>query len=165
MILEDKDDRDVIAYAFRYTLGRHSYAPSLMRNKLDKIWDQLYEEDRNQILKEIEEHRVRLDRMYEGKKTDFDTKYDLSEWVAWREKKLSKVETPVEDDIRFDGDIDKMDKPSAKRVLKLFCETPGKELDPECQRYMTAYGRRFGGCGEVYIAAIAEYVRNNPELP
>ena len=88
MILNGKYDRDVIIYAFRYTLGRHSYAPSLMRDKLDEVWEQLDECDRNQILKEVGEHKEHTERISEKSGMDFNTTYDLSEWLSWREKKM-----------------------------------------------------------------------------
>ena len=88
MILNGKYDRDIIIYAFRYTLGRHSYAPSLMRDKLDEVWDQLDEWDRDQILKEIGKYKEYIERIYGKKEMDFNTTYDLSEWLFWREKKM-----------------------------------------------------------------------------
>lgn len=62
------------------------------------------------------------------------------------------------DGIEFNGDINKLDQEGHKEVMKLFCDTPGNELDEECRRYMTAYSQKYGMCGEVLIAAISEYV-------
>jgi hypothetical protein len=88
MILDKEFDRDIIIYAFRYTLGRHSYAPGLMRGKLDEIWDQISQGDKTLILREIEEHAKFIGMIYDGKTmTAMDT-YDLNEWLVWRERKM-----------------------------------------------------------------------------
>ena len=90
MILDKEFDRDIVIYAFRYTLGRHSYAPGLMRDKLDEIWDQISQGDKDLILREIKEHREFMYRLY----PDYDTKapkmeqYDLQAWIDWRERKM-----------------------------------------------------------------------------
>lgn len=90
MILDSEFDRDVIIYAFRYTLGRHSYAPGLMRDKLDELWDQLHDFDKELILREIVEHKEFLERINKDKKWSFNDDYDLKEWVSWREQRIFK---------------------------------------------------------------------------
>jgi hypothetical protein len=52
MKLDAQFDRDIIIYAFRYALTRNSYAPSLMRAKLDEVWSQLENWDKEQIIDE-----------------------------------------------------------------------------------------------------------------
>jgi hypothetical protein len=79
----------------------------------------------------------------------------------YRENLTSKEEEKMlvsTDGIEFNGDINKLDQEGHKEVMKLFCDTPGNELDAECRRYMAAYSQRYGMCGEVLIAAISEYV-------
>ena len=88
MILDKQFDRDLIIYAFRYTLGRHSYAPGLMMRKLEELWSQLTFGDKELILREIQEHEQYINRIYVGKEKDFNGTYDLNEWVHWRIKML-----------------------------------------------------------------------------
>ena len=90
MILDTEFDRDVIIYAFRYTLGRHSYAPSLMRGKLDEIWSQLSDGDKELILREIEEHRNYIFRVFPNYDSSAPKmeQYDLQAWIDWRNRKM-----------------------------------------------------------------------------
>ena len=78
MILDKQFDRDVIIYAYRYTLGRHSYAPGLMRDKLDEIWDQLSDGDKNLIIHEAEDH-IRCEIEF----GDDTFKHDYLGWKDW----------------------------------------------------------------------------------
>jgi hypothetical protein len=59
----------------RYTLKRHTYAPELMRDKLDEIWDQLKEFDRKAIIDEIIEYS------YFGS-TEME-RSDYGKWQMW----------------------------------------------------------------------------------
>ena len=90
MILNKEFDRDIIIYAFRYTLGRHSYAPSLMRSKLDEIWDQISDGDKQIIYKDIEEHMryIYLSRPDPCSAIAILERDDLREWMDWRERKM-----------------------------------------------------------------------------
>ena len=84
MLLNKEFDHDIIIYAFRYTLGRHSYAPGLMRAKLDELWDQLSEGDRELIIRETEEY-VRVEREIHPGEHAF--KFDVDGWANWVERK------------------------------------------------------------------------------
>lgn len=90
MKLTSEFDDAVYVCAFRYALPRHSYMPHLIRNKLDEVWDSLPDTTRGLILVEILEHKEYLERLYKGKELDFNTEYDLKEWLIWREKKLAE---------------------------------------------------------------------------
>jgi hypothetical protein len=92
MILNTEFDRDIVIYAFRYTLGRHSYAPGLMMRKLDEIWDQLNEWDKELILKEILEYYEFLNRIKPFTERDYNDQYDIMEWMNWREKKINDTD-------------------------------------------------------------------------
>ena len=85
MILNSEFDRDIIIYAFRYTLNRHSYAPDLMRDKLMEIWDQLSDGDKRLILKEVEDNRKHAFNMEQitGRQLSYMDKYDLYCWDWW----------------------------------------------------------------------------------
>jgi len=88
MILNTEFDRDVICYAFRYALGRNSYAPYLMMRKLDEVWNQLDEFTKELILREILEHKKFLERINKGNEWSFNDNYDLSEWMNWRKNRI-----------------------------------------------------------------------------
>lgn len=90
MILNSEFDQDVIVYAFRYTLGRHSYAPGLMRDKLDAVWNQLHDSDKELILREILEHKEFLERINQHGNWSFNDDYDLKEWLNWRDQRIYK---------------------------------------------------------------------------
>lgn len=47
------DDRDILFYAFRYALGRSTYAVHTMVAVLTSNWDKLSTHDKNKIKKEI----------------------------------------------------------------------------------------------------------------
>jgi|GEM_PF-4514865 hypothetical protein len=93
MKLDSEFDETVYLCAFRYALPRHTYMPSLMRDKLDEVWDQLPEHAKDIILREIVEHKEFLERMYSVRQEEwtFSEKYDLSEWLEWRKKKLFEM--------------------------------------------------------------------------
>ena len=78
MKLDSQFDRDVIIYAFRYALTRNSYAPSLMQDKLDEIWSQLEDWDKDQILREAKESRYSVNQ-------------DV-EWGNWARKKEREMQ-------------------------------------------------------------------------
>ena len=88
MILDTEFDRDIICYAFRYTLGRHTYAPGIMMDTLDQVWNQLDEFAKELILREILEHKEFLERINKGKEWSFNDDYDLKEWLNWRECRI-----------------------------------------------------------------------------
>lgn len=93
MILGAEFDMDVVLYAVRYCLGRHSYAPSLMMDKLDEIWDQVNGGFKKLIYRDIDEHERHVMFMIEhwcekeGKTfKDFSMELnDLGEWIKWSE--------------------------------------------------------------------------------
>lgn len=58
MRIED-DLREMLIYAFRYCLGRRSYAVSSCVTVLIRYWDQLPQQDRDLICKEILEAFVK----------------------------------------------------------------------------------------------------------
>lgn len=64
MKLDSQFDRDIILYAFRYAITRQTYAGSLMRDKLDEIWPQLDDWDREQIIREVFEVQNTADRVW-----------------------------------------------------------------------------------------------------
>ena len=92
MRLDKQFDRDIIIYAFRYTLGRHSYAPGLMMDKLEEIWDQMSNGDKELIFREIQEHHEFLDRIDKNAtiKRPGMEQMDLDHWLNWREKMMKK---------------------------------------------------------------------------
>lgn len=85
MILNSKYDRDVIIYAFRYALGRASYAPGLMQEKLDEIWNQLERHDQDMILSEIAEREK--------------TNLPMEGWGLWRQRKENERQRSVKDNV------------------------------------------------------------------
>lgn len=99
MILNKQFDRDVIIYAFRYCLPRHTYAPGIMRDTLDEVWETLDPFAKELILREIVEQKEFLERIYEIEKREgrkgewsFSDKYDMDEWLFWREQRIYKDE-------------------------------------------------------------------------
>jgi len=54
MIIEDKNDIDIIFFAFRYALGRNTYAPSLVIDKLKENWEDFTLSDKGKFISEIE---------------------------------------------------------------------------------------------------------------
>ena len=90
MIPNTEFDRDVIIYAFRYTLGRHSYAPGLMRSKLDEIWGQLSQGDKWIIYRDIDEHSrlVSLSKPSPDSSSARMEREDLQAWTNWRDRKM-----------------------------------------------------------------------------
>jgi len=101
MILDKQFDRDVIIYAFRYTLPRHTYSPGIMRDKLDEVWNSLDEFAKELVLREIIEHKEFLERIYEIEKSkgrgewSFNDSYDLKEWLNWRERRIRMDQNSV----------------------------------------------------------------------
>ena len=61
--------------AFRYALGRRSYAPSLVADELRRVWRELPASAHELILREI---RAEKDL---GDKCDADTWLSLAEWA------------------------------------------------------------------------------------
>jgi ribosome biogenesis SPOUT family RNA methylase Rps3 len=55
MRITDKFDRDILCYAFRYALGRRSYAVGIVIDELRRNWDDLTPFDRKLIKKEIDD--------------------------------------------------------------------------------------------------------------
>lgn len=53
MIIPEKDQRDVLIYAFRYTLGRRTYAPHTVISILKDNWSLLSDGDKNLYKREI----------------------------------------------------------------------------------------------------------------
>ena len=51
------DDRDILIYAFRYVLGRQTYAVSTVVDNILSNWDELSEGDKNLYQKEILEYK------------------------------------------------------------------------------------------------------------
>ena len=96
MILEDISDQAVIAFAFRYSLGRHSYAASLMRRKLDEVWASIDPDKRTLILNEIQNYvtTIRecslLHNIRECYVRDSELQ-DAEDWMHWRTKKLQEM--------------------------------------------------------------------------
>ena len=50
-------ERDLLIYAFRYTLGRRTYAVGTIVELLKSNWDILSEGDKRLYIKEIKEHK------------------------------------------------------------------------------------------------------------
>jgi len=55
MLLKDSDQREILIYAFRYALGRCTYAPHTIVDILKSRWWDLSEGDRALFIKEIRE--------------------------------------------------------------------------------------------------------------
>lgn len=55
MRITDEFDRDILCYAFRYALGRQSYAVGIVIDELRRNWDDLTPFDRKLIKKEIDD--------------------------------------------------------------------------------------------------------------
>ncbi|HIH03744.1 MAG TPA: hypothetical protein HA263_07850 [Methanoregulaceae archaeon] len=53
MKLTDEFDRDILHYAFRYALGRRSYAVGIVIGELRRNWSDLRQFDRELVKKEI----------------------------------------------------------------------------------------------------------------
>ena len=53
--IEDDIEHFIVIAAFRYCLGRRSYAPSIMVSFLQKNWSKLSESDKHLIQKETKE--------------------------------------------------------------------------------------------------------------
>lgn len=53
MKFTDNFDRDILVYAFRYALGRRSYAVGIVINELKRNWKDFPEHDRELIKREI----------------------------------------------------------------------------------------------------------------
>jgi len=53
MRFTDEFDRDILIYAFRYALGRRSYAVGIVIDELKRNWKDFPEHDRKLIKREI----------------------------------------------------------------------------------------------------------------
>jgi hypothetical protein len=85
----DKESaRSIVMYAFRYTLGRYSTAPTRMQKILETIWGELYTFDKERILEEILEYKETMKKFYGDKPWDLQDKYSVATWTNWREKML-----------------------------------------------------------------------------
>jgi len=51
------DHSDIFIYAFRYTLGRMTYATRTMQDAIKVVWPELSRHDKKLIKKEIKEHK------------------------------------------------------------------------------------------------------------
>lgn len=54
-LIPNADQRDLLIYAFRYTLGRSTYAPHTVMSVLKRCWWKLSKGDRELYLREIRE--------------------------------------------------------------------------------------------------------------
>lgn len=59
MLIQETDQRDLLVYAFRYVLGRQTYATATMQDVLRISWLQLERENRVLFKREIREARDR----------------------------------------------------------------------------------------------------------
>lgn len=55
MIIPQEHQRDLLIYAFRYTLGRATYAPHTVMEVLKGCWPDLSDADRSLYVREIQE--------------------------------------------------------------------------------------------------------------
>lgn len=55
MLIPESDQRDLLIYAFRYTLGRATYAPHTVVAVLKRCWKDLSSHDRELFKREIRE--------------------------------------------------------------------------------------------------------------
>jgi len=53
MLIPEAEQRDFLVYAFRYTLGRRTYAPHTVIQVLKSAWGELSEGDKNLYRREI----------------------------------------------------------------------------------------------------------------
>ena len=67
MLIKKEDQRDLLVYAFRYTLGRATYAPQQVASVLKQCWLDLPQSDRDLYRREIKEA---VDRGAAGHKCD-----------------------------------------------------------------------------------------------
>jgi hypothetical protein len=56
MIIEDRNDENILFFAFRYALGRKTAAVSITITKLKENWHVFPEHEQKQIFDEIERH-------------------------------------------------------------------------------------------------------------
>ncbi|KAB7784057.1 hypothetical protein [Methylorubrum populi] len=93
-----RDTGFMIVAAFRYCIGRHSYAPSLCCDWLRGHWRLLAEQDRRTIHREIGMHLDDLHRQGDpgtipGWDIDRQTWERMAEWIgAFREPDLNREE-------------------------------------------------------------------------
>lgn len=99
MILNTEFDTNIILYALRYSLKRHSYATGLMRDKLDEIWPQISRTMQDKLLDEIWEEKSYNEKL---PTIDFIDRIDMADWMSWREKKLREQDDKNLKDIESD---------------------------------------------------------------
>lgn len=58
MTIPKKYEEDILIYAFRYVLGRRSYAISIMQDILTMNWEDLSDNTKDLIKKEIIENKA-----------------------------------------------------------------------------------------------------------
>lgn len=55
MLIPEHEQRELLIYAFRYALGRKTYAVSTVANIIKDSWNKLSENDKKLIRREIDE--------------------------------------------------------------------------------------------------------------
>lgn len=76
MLIPEKDQEIILMFAFRYALGRSSYAPSLIVELLKNAWKDLSKEMRQKIKDEIAEHY----ELFGFNKIDAESWLEILDW-------------------------------------------------------------------------------------
>jgi len=97
MIIEDKNDKDIVFFAFRYALGRTTTAPVIIIKKIKENWDDFNIYDKEKMVSEIErdiEHNF-VNKINSSKKYVFD---EWNNFKLWAESKIreEKIDTIVD---------------------------------------------------------------------
>lgn len=97
MKIEDKNDRDIVFFAFRYALNRSTSAVSTVIDKIKENWCDFPLHDKEQFVSEIERERG----LNYGNTLNSSQKYAIDEWdnfKLWAEGKIreEKIDTVID---------------------------------------------------------------------
>ena len=81
-LIPEKDERDVLIYAFRYSIGRMSFAPHTIVEILKKNWDMLSHADKLLFQREIREEAAR---------DNLGMDCDKNEWLSILDLQVGKL--------------------------------------------------------------------------
>ena len=84
----NKDHRDIMFFAFRYSLGRKTFAPYIVTKYIKEHIDEFSSRDYEQMANEIDERK----RMF-GEKGLGDPMIDEPDWIAFRDYLREKAGT------------------------------------------------------------------------
>ena len=83
-VFEDRDTGFIIVAALRYSIGRMTYAPSLVSDWIRRYWGQIDKQTKHILMRDLKEEldRAKISPKILGHKCDQETWICLYEWMG-----------------------------------------------------------------------------------